>query len=83
MPAQKEKCFPPTKASRGLMIFAVLLGLVAAVHAQWTPMNPVTGVQQQADGVVFTLKTGTLKVLVCSDSIAHVLYSPTAAFPCA
>ena len=49
--------------------------------AQWTPMNPVTGVQQQADGVVFTLGTGTLKLLVCSDSIIHVLYSATASFP--
>ena len=44
-------------------------------------MNPVTGSQQQANGVVFTLQSGFLKVLVCSDSVVHVLYSRTASFP--
>ncbi len=44
-------------------------------------MNPVRNVQQQADGVLFTMGTGTLKVQVCSDSVIHVLYSPTATFP--
>jgi alpha-D-xyloside xylohydrolase len=51
------------------------------LHAQWTPMNPVRNVQQQADGAVFTMGTGTLKIQVCSDSIIRVLYSPTATFP--
>src|SRR5947209_16617597 len=50
------------------------------LHAQWTPMNPVRNVQQQADGAVFTMGTGTLKIQVCSDSIIRVLYSPTASF---
>ena len=49
--------------------------------AQWTPMNPVKKVQQEADGVIFSMATGTLKLQVCSDSIIHVLYSPTTAFP--
>ena len=44
-------------------------------------MNPVRNVQQQADGVLFTMGTGTLKVQVCSESVIHVLYSPTATFP--
>ncbi len=44
-------------------------------------MNPVSKVQQEPDGVLFTMGTGTLKVQVCSDSVIHVLYSPTAAFP--
>jgi len=44
-------------------------------------MNPVRNVQQQADGVLFAMGTGTLKVQVCSDSVIHVLYSPTASFP--
>ena len=44
-------------------------------------MNPVRDVQQQADGVLFTMGSGTLKVQVCSDSVIHVLYSPTATFP--
>jgi alpha-D-xyloside xylohydrolase len=50
-------------------------------HAQWTPMNPVRNAQQQSDGAVFTMGTGTLKIQVCSDSIIRVLYSPTATFP--
>ena len=44
-------------------------------------MNPVKQVQQQPDGALFTMGTGTLKVQVCSDSVIHVLYSPTATFP--
>ena len=51
------------------------------VHAQWNPLNPVTAVQKQNDGVQFTLKTGTLKLQVCSETIIRVLYSPTASFP--
>jgi alpha-D-xyloside xylohydrolase len=50
-------------------------------QAQWTPMNPVKQVQPEADGAVFTMGSGTLKLQVCSDSIIHVLYSPTASFP--
>src|ERR1700688_3220124 len=51
-----------------------------AAHAQWTAMNPVRQVQKQADGVLFSMGTGTLKVQVCSDSVIHVLYSQTASF---
>src|SRR5215470_561132 len=61
-----------------LLVSAMLSGHVLA---QWTPMNPVKSVQQQADGVLFTLGTGKLKLQVCSDSVIHVLYSPTASFP--
>jgi len=50
-------------------------------HGQWAPMNPVQQVQPEADGAVFTMGTGTLKLQVCSDSIIHVLYSPAASFP--
>jgi alpha-D-xyloside xylohydrolase len=50
-------------------------------HAQWTPMNPVRNVQQQADGVLFSMGTGSLKLEVCSDSVIRVLYSATASFP--
>ncbi len=56
------------------------LGGVTAAYAQWTPMNPVTAVQQQTDGVLFTMGTGTLKLQVCSDSVIHVLYSRTSSF---
>jgi alpha-D-xyloside xylohydrolase len=60
-------------------ILALLLGIVA--NAQWTPMNPITAVQQQPNGVLFTQNVGTLKVEVDSDSIIHVLYSATSSFP--
>ena len=53
----------------------------SAAYAQWTAMNPVKNVQQQSDGVTFSMGTGTLKLQVCSESVIHVLYSPTATFP--
>jgi alpha-D-xyloside xylohydrolase len=59
----------------------ILLVCVTAADAQWTAMNPVKQVQQQADGVLFTMGTGTLKVQVCSDSVVRVLYSATSTFP--
>ena len=54
---------------------------VSAAQAQWSPRNPVEKVQQESDGVLFSMATGALKVQVCSDSVIHVLYSPTATFP--
>jgi alpha-D-xyloside xylohydrolase len=53
----------------------------ASVHAQWTTLNPVRKVQTESEGVLFSMGMGTLKVQACSDSIIHVLYSPTATFP--
>ena len=44
-------------------------------------MNPVREIHQQPDGVLFSMAMGTLKVQVCSDSVIHVLYSPTVSFP--
>lgn len=58
-----------------------LITLVPIVHAQWTPANPATAVQQRPDGILITMQQGTLKVQVCSDSIIHVLYSATSSFP--
>jgi len=52
-----------------------------SAEAQWSPMNPVRTFHQETDGVLFSMGTGTLKIQVCSDSIVHVLYSPTATFP--
>jgi len=54
---------------------------ITVAHAQWAAMNPVKQVQQQPDDVLFSMGTGTLKVQVCSDSVIHILYSPTATFP--
>jgi alpha-D-xyloside xylohydrolase len=64
-----------------LATISVLLACATVAHAQWTAMNPVKQVQQQPDGVLFSMGTGTLKVQVCSDSVIRVLYSPTATFP--
>ena len=61
--------------------FFVSLFCATVVQAQWTPMNPVRKVQQESDGALLSMGTGTLKIQVCSDSIIHVLYSPTALFP--
>jgi len=58
----------------------LLLALIPFAAAQWQPHNPVTAVQQQPDGVVLTQQTGTLKIVVCSDTVIHVLYSATADF---
>ena len=69
---------------RALQFFFLLVISFLAMKsadAQWTPMNPVRKVQQEADGVAFTMGTGTLKLQVCSESIIRVLYSPTATFP--
>jgi len=71
------------KQPRHLFLTALLLVLLlrGAAHAQWAAMNPVTAVQQQTDGVLFTQASGTLKVQVCSDSVIRVLYSATSTFP--
>ncbi len=49
---------------------------ITQLSAQWIPANPVTRVEKQADGVLFTMQTGTLKLQVCTDSIVHVVYAP-------
>jgi alpha-D-xyloside xylohydrolase len=64
-----------------LIALLVCLFPATAVQAQWTTMNPVRTIQQQPDGVVFMMGTGTLKVQVCADSVIRVLYSPTGLFP--
>ena len=63
-----------------LAAFFLFLPLSAA-EAQWKPMNPVVSIQPQADGVLFNMRDGTLRLQVCSDSIIHVLYSATSSFP--
>ena len=66
---------------RNLSLACFCFWCLAAADAQWIPRNPVMAVQQQPDGVVFKMGTGTLRVQVCTDSVIHVLYSPTAEFP--
>ena len=62
------------------MLSAACLAFLVPAHAQWMPRNSVTAVQKQADGALFTQKTGFLKIQVCTDSIVHVLYSPTPSY---
>jgi alpha-D-xyloside xylohydrolase len=70
------------RSNLSLVLLPILvLFFVTVASAQWVAMNPVTGVQQQADGVLLTMKSGTLKLQVCSDSIIRVLYSATSSFP--
>jgi len=51
------------------------------IQAQWTPLNPVTGLQKQADGVLISLARGHLRFQVCSDSILHVRYATSLPLP--
>jgi len=66
------------------LIFALMvsgLGLVTPAHAQWNDLNPVLDARKEADGVLFPMKAGTMKLQVCTPSVVRVLYSPTGAFP--
>src|SRR5579863_4098096 len=63
-----------------ILTCACLAIFLPAAQAQWTPRNPVTAVQKEADAVLLTQKTGFLKIQVCSDSIIHVIYSAAASF---
>jgi alpha-D-xyloside xylohydrolase len=58
---------------------ALLAG--GSAHAQWIPANPVTNVERRPNGAVFTLQNGTLRFLICTDSMVRVTFSPTATFP--
>jgi alpha-D-xyloside xylohydrolase len=58
-----------------------ILLIAGTAAAQWNPLNPVTDVKQQADGVTLTMQKGTLRLVVCSDSIVRVTYAPGATFP--
>jgi len=75
---KKQRFLPAFTAA---LITAYVCLSAAPVQAQWSPMNAVRVVQQQADGAVFSMATGTLKIQICSDSIIRVLYSPAATFP--
>jgi hypothetical protein len=65
-----------------LLFFGCGGALVSPATAQWTPLDPVTNVTKQADGVRASFGSGAvLNLQICSDSIIHVAYSPTGAFP--
>ena len=50
------------------------------IYAQWTAPNPVESFQKQADGVVFHLQRGTMRIQVRTPSIIRLTYSPSATF---
>ena len=60
---------------------ALLLASALPALAQWYPPNQVTAVVERPDGLELKLQTGVTRLQVCSDSIIHVLYSPTGTFP--
>jgi len=55
--------------------------LIASASAQWTAPNPILDFQKQPDGVLIHQKAGTLRFQICSPTVIHLLYSPTAEFP--
>jgi len=57
------------------------MAAVLPVPAQWNPLNPVINVRQQPDGALITLKTGFLRLRVCTESIVRVVYSLEADIP--
>jgi alpha-D-xyloside xylohydrolase len=58
-----------------LLFLLSSLAAASSLRGQWVPLNPVSSVDQQPDGVVLTLQTGFLRFQICSDSIVHVVYS--------
>jgi alpha-D-xyloside xylohydrolase len=58
-----------------------ILLLASSAAAQWNALNPVKDVKQQPDGAVLTMERGTLRLVVCTDSIVRVTYAPGATFP--
>ena len=62
-----------------LLVALSLLPIRSA--AQWTAPNPVLDFKNQADGIVFHLQRGTMRVQVCTPAIIHLTYSPTSSFP--
>jgi len=62
---------------KALFFLPALATIAARLPAQWIPLNPVTGVQQLPNGVQLTMQSGAVRIEVATDSIIHILYSPT------
>ncbi len=72
---------PSTILRRPALLAILLPASLAAAQSQWEPLNPVTGVQQQSDGVLLTMQAGVLRLQVCSDSIIRVTYATVPPLP--
>jgi alpha-D-xyloside xylohydrolase len=66
---------------KSLFVPVALLAFASSLAAQWIAPNPVTGVQQQPDGVQLAMQSGAMRIQVTTDSTIHVLYSPASSFP--
>jgi len=64
-----------------LYLALALVALAASLLAQWIPLNPVTGVREQPNGVQLTMQSGAMRIEAVTDSIVHIVYSPTASLP--
>jgi alpha-D-xyloside xylohydrolase len=75
---------PIMRTSRSTVFITFVLSLLilqCIANAQWKEMNPVVTVQPQTDGVLLTMKTGAMRLQVCSDAIIRVTFSATTSFP--
>ena len=73
-----------SKSAFSLIFRLTIALLLVAPHpasAQWKDLDPISDAQRESDGVRFTVKSGTLKLQVCSDSIIRVVYSTAQTFP--
>ena len=77
---QAVRRYPYLRLRLSTLLLSTLL-LATAASAQWIPHNAVTKVEQQPDGALFTMQSGTLRLQVCTDSMIHVIFSPSATFP--
>ena len=59
----------------------LLFVIAASLAAQFNPVNPVTGLDQRSEKLVIPLQTGALQFQSCTESMFHVIYSPTGDFP--
>ena len=57
--------------------FLLALLLTVSTSAQWIPNNGVVNFRREADGVLFTMQSGSMKIQICTDSLIHVVYSPS------
>ena len=64
-----------------IVSLSLLLSLMPmAAQLRAVPI-PVENLERQADGVLFRMQPGVLRIQVCTDSIIRVIYSPTPAVP--
>jgi len=75
------------KRGRFIILLSVLsLGLLAGCTTPERRVNvgptiPVKSYKKQADGILFTMMPGKMKVQICTDKIIRVWYTPVSKFP--